>query len=151
MEVIPLERFRIVTKQDQQKWDLPTEVVGYVNQNFNTFIPEKDINEVLANIQRSKNLGDYLIEILKGNKHSTVTFVTVTFGTDLQNRKDPLLSDQHYRKGFGPSNSIIPGCNLAQKFRNRSHSIKGTEIYQILEFIGKYFKTPSIRAIKTFC
>ena len=59
------------------------ELVGYVNQSFNTFIPEKVINEVPANIQRSRKIDDYLIEILKGNKHSTVIFATMGFATVL--------------------------------------------------------------------
>lgn len=34
----PIERFRVITEQDQLRWKLPTDMAGFVNQNFNVFI-----------------------------------------------------------------------------------------------------------------
>ena len=67
----PLETIRIITEQENQKCDL------HVNQNFNIFVPEKDIN-FCQNQKRSKPLDDYFIEILQEKtKHSTKTFDNV--------------------------------------------------------------------------
>ena len=60
-------------------------MAGYVNENFNVFIPDKDINEITLhenpapdNIQNSQILVDYLIEILREkHKHLTVAFDNV--------------------------------------------------------------------------
>ena len=45
----PLETIRIITEQENQKCDL------HVNQNFNIFVPEKDINVVFVKTKRGQN------------------------------------------------------------------------------------------------
>lgn len=45
----PLETIRIITEQENQKCDL------HVNQNFNIFVPEKDINVVCVKTKRGQN------------------------------------------------------------------------------------------------
>ena len=38
-------RFQIISKSESQKWELPGEMVDFVNHQFECFIPEKDVEK----------------------------------------------------------------------------------------------------------
>ena len=38
-------RFQIISKSQNHKWELPGEIADYVNYQFESFIPEKDVEE----------------------------------------------------------------------------------------------------------
>ena len=37
---VPMKRFKVIRTEDQFKWLLPEEVAEYVNDHFQTFLPE---------------------------------------------------------------------------------------------------------------
>ena len=39
----PMKRFKVMSTEDQFKWLLPEEMPGFVNNHFQTFLPEKGI------------------------------------------------------------------------------------------------------------
>ena len=44
-------RFQIISKAESHKWELPGEMVDYVNHQFEYFIPETDVEENLLILQ----------------------------------------------------------------------------------------------------
>ena len=44
-------RFQIISKSESYKWELPGEIADYVNHQFECFIPEKDVEENLLELQ----------------------------------------------------------------------------------------------------
>ena len=55
-------RFQIISKSKSHKWEFPGELAGYVNQQFECLIPEKDVKENLLILQPVpiKKLDDFV-------------------------------------------------------------------------------------------
>ena len=42
MSNVPMKRFKVMNTEDQFKWLLPEEMAEYMNDHFQTFLPEKE-------------------------------------------------------------------------------------------------------------
>ena len=42
---VPTKRFKVMSTEDQFKWLLPEEMAEYVNDHFQTFLPEKGAHD----------------------------------------------------------------------------------------------------------
>ena len=69
-----LKRFRITPKEEEFKWCLPQELVDYLQEHIDNFIPEKDLKEkvlgenpVPANCPKVRKLDEFLDQFL--NSH----------------------------------------------------------------------------------
>ena len=65
------ERFKIIPKGEEFKWNLPSSIADYVNLHFKNYIPNKDINEkiltknpVPSNLQEVPVLDDFVKTLL---------------------------------------------------------------------------------------
>ena len=61
-----------MAEEDQNGYELPTELVEYVDKYFNKFVPDKEIkdsvlfgNPVPSNIQKPKSLDDFYKDLLE--------------------------------------------------------------------------------------
>ena len=68
----PEKRFRVVSKEEEHKWDLPSDMALYANKYFHEYVPEKDIQEkildqdpVPSNITEHKKLDDFVKSAVK--------------------------------------------------------------------------------------
>lgn len=53
----PRKRFKIFSQEEEFKWDLPNEMLGYFKGNCDKSIPEKDIkDQVMITNPRLENL-----------------------------------------------------------------------------------------------
>ena len=41
------KRFKVILKGEEFKWNLPSSIAEYANNHFNSYIPDKDIEEQL--------------------------------------------------------------------------------------------------------
>ena len=42
---VPMKRFKVMSTEDQFKWLLPEKMTEYVNDHFQTFLPEKGVHD----------------------------------------------------------------------------------------------------------
>ena len=61
------ERFRIITEEEEHKWNLPQDMASYASDNSEKYIPKKDVKEAILiktpkpeNLDPVKKLEDYL-------------------------------------------------------------------------------------------
>ena len=65
------KRFKLILKAEKFKWNLPSSMAEYANNHFNSYIPNKDIEEQLltenpvsSNLQLVKPLDDFIRSLL---------------------------------------------------------------------------------------
>ena len=71
------KRFKVILKGEEVKWNLSTRMAEYANNHFNSYIPEKDIEEQLlpenpvsSNLKQVKPLDDFTkIAVIFTNGH----------------------------------------------------------------------------------
>ena len=63
----PIKRYKVLTKKEKNAWSLPTEMADYANLQFNTYVPEADLEEdileespIPTNFNEPKKLDDFM-------------------------------------------------------------------------------------------
>ena len=77
---VPTKRFKVMSTEDQFKWLLPEEMAEYVNDHFQTFLPEKGAHDsvlmknlIPSNVDQPQMVDD-LIEPLMSKNETAVDF-----------------------------------------------------------------------------
>jgi len=72
------KRFRITPEEELFKWSLPEGMAGYVQENFMSFIPDKDVKDAVLypnprpdNLVTPKKIDDFLTDLLKEKRKAS--------------------------------------------------------------------------------
>ena len=91
------KRFKVTVEGEDSKWSLPTSLEEYLKENFEKFIPEKNIKEsILAhhpkpeNMVPGRNLDCYLQDLLKDKKKSQELAIDATL-EKIQSKTDDIM------------------------------------------------------------
>ena len=91
------KRFKVTVEGEDSKWSLPTSLEEYLKENFEKFIPEKNIKEsILAHHPKPENmvpgrkLDCYLQDLLKDKKKSQELVIDATL-EKIQSKTDDIM------------------------------------------------------------
>ena len=91
------KRFKVTVEGEDSKWSLPTSLEEYLKENFEKFIPEKNIKEsILAHHPKPENmvpgrkLDCYLQDLLKDKKKSQELAIDATL-EKIQSKTDDIM------------------------------------------------------------
>ena len=72
---VPMKRFKVMNTEDQFKWLLPEEMSEYVNDHFQTFLPEKGVhdsilmeNRIPSNADQPQTVDDFIAPLMSKNE-----------------------------------------------------------------------------------
>ena len=72
---VPMKRFKVMSTEDQFKWLLPEEMAEYVNDHFQTFLPEKGVhdsilmeNPIQSNVDQQQTVDDFIVPLMSKNE-----------------------------------------------------------------------------------
>ena len=70
-----MNRFKVMSTEDQFKWLLPKEMAEYVNYHFQTFLPEKGVHDsilmenlIQSNVDQRKTVDDFIVPLISKNE-----------------------------------------------------------------------------------
>ena len=76
---VPMKRFKVMSTEDQFKWLLPEEMAEYVNDHFQTFLPEKGVhasvlieNPIPSNFDQPQTVDDFIVPLMSKNETAVV-------------------------------------------------------------------------------
>jgi len=124
------KRFRVMTEEERHKYSLPKSMANYVNEQFEVFIPEKELkdavlleNPVPENIDPTKKLDDFLKGILKERKK-----------TDLINQDNILEKVQGRIRGImGPLSRVWMMIESARESSERKVTVSLDDLQSFVE------------------
>ena len=72
---VPKKRFKVMSTEDQFKWLLPEKMAGYVNDHFQTLLPEKGVhdsilmeNPIPSNVDQPQTVDDFIEPLMSKNE-----------------------------------------------------------------------------------
>ena len=70
-----MNRFKVMSTEDQFKWLLPKEMAEYVNYHFQTFLPEKGVHDSIlmenplpSNLDQPQTVDDFIVPLMSKNE-----------------------------------------------------------------------------------
>ena len=74
---VPMKQFKVMSTEDQFKWLLPKDMVEYVNDHSQTFLPKKGVhdsilmeNPIPSNFDQPQTMDDFIVPLMSKNETS---------------------------------------------------------------------------------
>ena len=72
---VPMKQFKVMSTEDQFKWLLPEKIAEYVNDHFQTFLPEKGVHDSIlmenplpSNLDQPQTVDDFIVPLMSKNE-----------------------------------------------------------------------------------
>ena len=72
---VPMKRFKVMSTEDKFKWLLPEEMAEYMNDDFQTFLPEKGVPDSIlmeipipSNVYQLQTVDDFIVPLMSKNE-----------------------------------------------------------------------------------
>ena len=118
----PMTRFKVMSTEDQFKWLLPEEMAEYVNDHFQTLLPEKGVhdsilmeNPIPSNVDQPQTV-DNFIEPLMSRNETVVDLSLEKVQQKIVNVMGPLARVWKALEDVknGPTLNVVPGGSSNQ-------------------------------------
>ena len=137
------KRFKVTLEGEDSKWSLPATLEEYLKENFEKYIPDKNIKESILtpnprpdNMVSERKLDGYLHELLKERKKSQELAVDATL-EKVQNKTDDIMGP--LARLWTSVNEVVTGGDSED---NRLHVVEALHlIEQTILLIGQTHNT----------